>query len=1285
MVTVLLLGWLATARAAEPTTPVLGTLRWAPVPAQPGDIDSDRRLVQVPGKLLLRAQCGDDVVPHRQALYDSGLAEGPFSWPVQDESGWVFPPGPPGADTWIVQPATCDLYRLDDMISPEGAAHAEQHHTASEVAAAALASHGLDDDAVRFLSTPGDTAERWATLRPPGPHPAGYAHWQSATGGSFTIHGPRRLVIFARWLDAPRPLCLRVDDQTSCRNTGPDKRPVFQDGAVTWVPATHRPAGHVLAWHALLPKGPHEVAVDGLAEVRITGTWPLLYTEDARALRPTALRIEPGREPPEAATIHPEGTPASVLLFGPIDGPVGPDDIRWLPLDSPALQGATRVDAPGVFTLHLQPEGDGPCTVQFAGGTPWQARPEDAVQRFLWTGTSPSSEWPIVQGCRARVRVTGAAGAQEAWSGSRWWWAEPGGALSWDDPPAEAHLWIRHPEGRDAPYRLWIRHPSGRVAHWTIDPRRSAPDRWTVRGGPWEPAIPLRLEPGSGPVEVWADAPVIARLTGLAPPAPPAGDRDGTAPAPSPISAAPGAPEDLRALTRAIAAAPDAPTRATALLRRAEALQALGEDRLAWTDWERAAAAAPDQVQDNPLTDVLRQRTAAMLFGADQWVPADAAWIPGDAPAGTEAHAREGDWLGVAERIGDAGGDPRPWWRQAIVDGQVLTAAQRIAMYRDLVVHTPASEVDHPWLWPLRVLSTWEGVNQVRGTLPGAVRWPNAPPDGPDLYPDAWPTPHTLRLLAGYDLQVPHAGGLHLSVRCRSTRIDAPAEPCRFEARDPRGRVLANTTTDPWGTAGTLAVPESTATAYIHVDALPGVEAEVLQPAGIPRDQERTGWSVTAGGHITFEVLGPTVLRLEVWRPQPGDTSLAVEVTGPRGTTRTTQLTRGLDEVRVPVDRAGPVRVKVSPTARVWLIPSIRVPRATSRTPLPDAQWIAAGFATSLPAPSEARAAPEAPWVPPTGRPVRRPPATVYLRAGFGTANVDQNILQPTLSPSPRGFQTLGIASRPTAVPLWLDLEARGDESRSGGQFSIDGLAEWLAVQRTWNLWVLGEGQWVRGTDPNAPLATAEGRLRVTAAVWPWPRWDFQLRGEGVLRGITAGAWDHFAYGPDMLRLWSTYKQDHQRATSVEGRARYRLQPWLDTTLRTWLGSNQDFAQPPETWGAEARVEGGAPGLWWRAGATVEHRFADANRSTAYWSPTLSGRAAFTLWPDRDVGLQIRLSAQYRFHFQDLETLLELRVYTNRDRALRDVAPALLPEAHLSEWYQEEAALRRQRGGRSKR
>src|SRR5690606_15560887 len=110
-----------------------------------------------------------------------------------------------------------------------------------------------------------------------------------------------------------------------------------------------------------------------------------------------------------------------------------------------------------------------------------------------------------------------------------------------------------------------------------------------------------------------------------------------------------------------------------------------------------------------------------------------------------------------------------------------------------------------------------------------------------------------------------------------------------------------------------------------------GVRAEVRVPREVAVRRDRTAWWVNGGAAASFDVLGPTVLRLETWRPRGGDARLTVTLRGARGTS-THEATVGPEgDVRLPVDAVGPVEVTVRPSAGLWLVPSLRVPRGESR------------------------------------------------------------------------------------------------------------------------------------------------------------------------------------------------------------------------------------------------------------------------------------------------------------------------------------------------------------------
>ncbi|MBW1881807.1 MAG: hypothetical protein JRJ84_25910, partial [Deltaproteobacteria bacterium] len=570
--------------------------------------------------------------------------------------------------------------------------------------------------------------------------------------------------------------------------------------------------GRTATWTVLLPEGSHALKLEGPALVRASTSFPELYLRGAKGaerLRDIAVYAPSPARPDERHTIDPEGSPPVAPLFGPSLAPVRPDEVRWIPLGSPFLEAGQRVDDPGTALLYLSGD-QGVCTAGFSDGTAWRVQETGGVHKFLWTGEGVPPDLPEVAGCRARVRVTGLEGeVPDAWVAGRWVFAAAHQPVGWKVVEPEPVLWFTHPAGQKTPYRIQVTHPSGTVTSWLITPRASPSDRWTAVGDPWQSPVALPLEPGEGRARVLCAVPIAAKVTAAKPPEPPA-------------AGVPVAPEraegDLRQHTREIAAADDDRVRADALLRRAHLLEVLGASRLAWQDYERALATWPHAVEENPVSSRLQRESARLWAGPDRWVPAGAGWVSGDAPEGALERATAGDYLGVAEAHGPSR-DARVWWRRAVTEGQVLTSAQRIAAHRDLVTHTPPEERDHPWLWPLRVLSRWERVNQVRGRA-RRVRdpWPPDPPEPIDLFPDPWPEEETVRLSEGWEFQLPAGDGGDVPVRCRGVRVEQPTPTCRFLALDLEGGELARMEVDTWGTPGLLEVPASGTAVHLAVD-----------------------------------------------------------------------------------------------------------------------------------------------------------------------------------------------------------------------------------------------------------------------------------------------------------------------------------------------------------------------------------------------------------------------------------------------------------------------------------
>jgi hypothetical protein len=934
---------------------------------------------------------------------------------------------------------------------------------------------------------------------------------------------------------------------------------------------------------------------------------------------------------------------------------VRPDEVRWVPLGSPLLAGALRVDDPGTVRLYLSGD-EGVCTTRFSDGTTWRVQETGGVHKLLWTGADAPLDLPEVAGCRARVRVTGLEGeVPETWVAGRWVFADAHQPVGWKVVDPEPVLWFTHPAGQPTPYRVQVTHPSGTVTSWVVTPRPSPSDRWTGTGDPWQTPLALPLEPGDGQARLLSTIPLAAKITAYRPPELASPEEPVT-----PERAA----GDLRQHTRVIAAAGHDLERADALLRRAHLLHALGAPHLAWQDYERALALVPQVVEENPVSSQLQRESARLWAGAGHWVPAGPGWVSEDAPEGALEHATAGDYLQVAELVRTTG-DPRVWWRRAVSEGQVLTAEQRITAHRDLVAHTPREDRAHPWLWPLRVLSRWERVNQVRG------------PPGPfDLFPDSWPDEEIVRVSEGWDFQLPAGDGGGVPVRCRSTRVEPPAPTCRFRALGLDGAELARVEADTWGTPAIIELPPSRTAVHLTVDPGQGVEAQLRLPGQVPPPPPRSAWSIAAGRTAHFEVFGPTVVRLQTWTPEGPGNELSVAIQSGEGTSQQRYPLQTRTDLLIPVHAPGAVTVSVQ-ADRAWrLAPDLRVPRATSRPALGDAALMAT--ARRLQTEREALAASEAPepWTPPTGRPPLDGSATVVTRTKVGNADVVEVDPEDRSALGLRFSQTLAITQRLRRHPLWLLGQLRGDVMPGGNLVSAAGTFEGRVLSHAWRLWLLASTEWVNRVDEPTSFSALHLRVRITADGHLGPRWQLVGRLNAVQR-IPIGGWDPADWAPDLVHLWSPYKDTHTRTLEPRVELRWAPGPWTRVVGWTEVSTNERLSDALDHATAVAQVELARPGVWLVLGGELDLRLADDDREFAYLAPELFAHAMVTTWPGRDLAVQIRPGARYRVRYQEATALIEVSLIGSRDRALRDFLPSRLSARHAHEWYQDNAAERR--------
>lgn len=1198
----------------------LAAPHWEPIPVREGAVGAVR-IVDVPSEAPLRLHCSEE--PTRHAIWDGHLVDGPFPPPVRDGDAWLFPPTP-GFFEWAITPADCAVARLDTGLSTAEIARIERR---SDHLAAAMT--GVFPEAEAWLAEDFDT--RYLALRPSGPHwphrtrpaPDGGRRvddWWEADRPSWTIRGPRRLRVHARPLQDAWQACLVVDGVRSCLPTPPAVETVLDGDRLVRTPLRH---GQTASWSVLLDRGVHEVAVEQPALVRLEATTPDAYTR----LEPSGTVIwPPGDLTPPQETVPPDAPDGATVLFGPSRGAVAPDEARWVPLDA-VPTGATLLSE-GVLALHL--EGEAPCTVR-AGADAWEALPGRRVHRFLWTGDDPAPDLPRIDGCAARVRVTGIDVAPAgSWVASSWW---PAG-----------RTWTA-PEG--ATLQLAVR---GRVTvrvngvPWTVHPAAEA--LFTPDGVAWQGPVRLPLPPG--PVTVTADAPILTRVRSTVPwgrlPACPPGSCADVA---APPADRPEPGDALYPLNRAIAAHPGA----DAFLARADWLAAHGEDHLAWIDAERAARLAPDL--DNPVADRLKRRRATLLFGPGRWVPADPVWVP--AGSGLADEAARGDFLAVARALRERT-DPRPWWREALRSGQIPTAAERIAALRDLVVHTPPDQVDHPWLWPLRGPSRWETVHLVRGARRSEVTWPADEEPLFDLFPEPWPVQEIVRLSGRLELQLPPSTPRRVPVRCRSTRVEAP-RGCAFLALDARGEVLAEARTDVHGTAALLELPPGP----VNLAVLPreGVEAQIRLAGAAADLDRRSAWAVD--GVARFDVLGPTVVRLETWSGD--DNVLEVTVDG----VRSRHEVAAIGPVYVPVDVEGPAEVTVRPRRATRLRVSHRIPVPDSR-PVPDDEDRVA-LALSAPpvvAPVTAEPPPPLPWAAPEARSRVGPPVTVLAGLGFGTEDLDDEQPEERLPDLVKRVEEVVVLSRPGSAPWWLEGGVHAEQADHGqvveGKVTVEG----RLVDRGWRLWLLADASLARGHIEDPPLTTAETSVRLSADTLLAPRLRLIGSVSGLGRGVVRG---EYTPAPDWVdRLWSWYKDHHRVAVEPEVELRGLLGPWVELAAYGGVTSNDTIQWPIDRATLGGRIDLSQPHVALRLGAEVERRFADLHRAGGYFSPELSARGTVTTFPSPNLGLQVRLSAAHHFSFRQTTALVGLRVLVGRDRGLSDLRPSRIRDRHAAQW-----------------
>lgn len=1301
--------WLLLAQAALAKDPVVRDIRWEIVPARPGDGPlflgtAPMRVVAASGPL--RLDCPNDVAVERLAVSFQAdgtpvALYGPFSVGQDEGRFTVFEAAPLPLRRWLV-PDACQAQRLDDDVDPDGLARLEDATPTGEAFSVAM----LDEDEAAWVAAGAASRERWLAVRPFGPWMAHVGrrklggetvHWAAfdapptfhkdlPAGHGWTLRGPLRLALDIVPIGDAPVACVSLDGTPHCAPVAPHEEVRVVAGQLVRERATYegRPVGHRIAFSWLLDEGEHQLVLGGDALVAQIAGLPVDWRDGTLADPATTETFDPPppwslEPPPSTVSVDPVGQTDRTLLTIPSDRTAfAPTEARWLPLDAVLDSGGSWFDATGTAQLWLEPLADAPCVVSW-GAAAWSARPRTALQRIRWTGPGPADPaLPEVGGCTALIRVVGAQRGDLARAAARYERVAAGRSTTW--APAigtSTYLWATLPDNHPGRLALDVDMPGRGRLHYEILPLRTervAPVT-DVYGARWTLPVRIPLPPVTGPVTVTPAAPAAFRLTRIAAP-----DDLERQRAPTVVP-----PESLLELSRRVADAPDDASRAAALRTRAAALLAADHAHLALDDLGRAteieAAEGPDQ--DNARL-VLWRDAIRPLAGTDAWAPVDDEWIPG---AGPEIEplvraAAVGNLLDVARAYAHSArpADARVWWRRALLAGQTPSSDDRHRMYLDLA-RVPG-EMDGSWTWPLRALSSWESVHAGGGERVRAVRerWPDV--EDPDrqvrrqLFPDKWSDDVVLRFREGWDLALPpSAVPRSWEARCRLRRALEGAGTCTFELTDAAGQRLALFPADPWGRPTRIDVPSTSDRLYLHVTPSWAVDAEIramdLVTAG---DLARRAWDVPAGRTLRFELLAPTVLRLETWDHASGGNDLSVRVQGGPALASGALHTRA--SWLLPIDAVGPVVVEVTPTRDTRIDPAFRTAAARSVEPTVDRHILASGEELVSVLGFDPDAAAD-PLVVPAGRPTGNPPLTVFAGVSAGTVEGDPAAAEGRLAGSVRVQEEVGLASRPGEPPIWVAARGWHEVAPPGSTFGADGGLDWRVHRYSTRWWWRGDAGIARGTlhDGNA-LTVANGRIGTTVEKFLWPRWDFVARLDGFVRGVVN---DVPAEGVDLsggYALWDQYDNDHPAGLAGRLEARWQPGPWVRVAPDVGLVTNAPGSPFLERWSFGVTGAYAIPSVVADAGVHVLHWEADDHRDEGRWDPVADLGLTATPWPHGVLALQFTGDLRVGLIDGDVTALAGLRLFGSSDRGLDDVRPSDLPWRAVQDWAQDRAAAR---------
>jgi len=275
-----------------------------------------------------------------------------------------------------------------------------------------------------------------------------------------------------------------------------------------------------------------------------------------------------------------------------------------------------------------------------------------------------------------------------------------------------------------------------------------------------------------------------------------------------------------------------------------------------------------------------------------------------------------------------------------------------------------------------------------------------------------------------------------------------------------------------------------------------------------------------------------------------------------------------------------------------------------------------------------------------------------------------------------RLIQSLAVAQGLNRQPVWLIGELRGDVLPGGNLVSASGALEGRVLSRAWRLWVLADVEWVDRVDEPSPFSALHLRVRLSADGHLGPHWQLVGRLNAVQR-LPLGGWDPEDWPEDLLRMWSAYKDTHTRTLEPRAEVRWMPGPWTRAVGWAEVSTNEDLLDGLDHATLVGQLDLARPAAWLALGGELDLRLPDADRARAYLAPELFARAVVTAWPGRDLAVQLRPSARYRFRYREATALVEVGLIGSRDRALHDFMPSRLVARHAHEWFQDRAAERR--------